>query len=154
MQITLLCVGKLKAQPFRDGVAEYAKRLGRYTTLKQVDVKEERGNQPVEIVLAREGERLLQALPNRAFAVALDPTGQTGTSEDLAKRLSSLALNGKSRIAFLIGGAFGLSDAVFARADIRLSLSRMTFPHELARLILVEQLYRAFTIQRGEPYHK
>ena len=117
-------------------------------------MKEERGNRPVEIVLAREGERLLQALPNQAFAVALDPTGQTSTSEDLAKRLSSLALNGKSRIAFLIGGAFGLSDAVLARANIRLSLSPMTFPHELARLILVEQLYRAFTIQRGEQYHK
>ena len=154
MQISLLCVGKLKSGPCRDGVAEYLKRLNRYATLSPVDVREERGKKPVETILDREGERLLRALPENAFAIALDPAGQTCSSEGLARRLSNLALDGKGRIAFLIGGAFGLSKAVLNRADWRLSLSPMTFPQELARLILVEQLYRAFTILRGEQYHK
>ena len=156
MQITLLTVGKCKEACFRTGAEIYAGRLKHYAALKQVAVREERAGSkiPVPEILSKEGERLLKALPAGAFVVVLDPAGQPCASEALSKRLSKLGLQGKNRIAFIIGGAFGLAPEVLHRAHWRMSLSPMTFPHELARLILLEQLYRAFTILRGEQYHK
>ncbi len=156
MQISLLTIGRCRTPYLQEGGMDYARRIGRYATLNHIEAKEERaaGGMPAAEIVRREGERLLQAIPQNAFVVALDPAGPTCCSEDLAERISQLGLQGKSRIAFVIGGAFGLASEVIQRADWRLSLSPMTFPHELARLILLEQIYRAFTILRGERYHK
>ena len=154
MQLALLTVGKCKQAPMQAAARDYADRLKHYVSLQQIEVREERGAAARAQVLEKEGQRLLQALPERTLVVALDPAGKTCTSKALAKRLSNLALSGQSRLAFLIGGAFGLSSDVLNRADWRLSLSPLTFPHELARVILLEQLYRAYTIIRGENYHK
>lgn len=156
MQITLLAVGKCRQAGFREAAEDYARRLKHYAAYEEIDVREARAaaHVPIEDVRRREGERLLEAVPANAHVVVLDPTGRPCTSEAFARRLSDLALAGKSRLAFLIGGAFGLSAAVRDRADWRLSLSSLTFPHELARVILLEQIYRAFTILRGEKYHK
>ena len=156
MQIVLLAVGRCRHAGFRSAADDYMRRLRHYATLQEIEIKEERAarNSSTDQVVQKEGERLLQALPDTAFAIALDPVGQTCTSEALAKRLSHWGMKGQSRLSFIIGGAFGLSPDVQKRANWRLSLSAMTFPHELSRVILLEQLYRAFTILRGESYHK
>ncbi len=156
MQITLLAVGRCRAAYLREGIDDYAQRIQRYATLNQMEIKEERagkGSVRAETI-RKEGQRLLQALPENSLAIALDPAGKTCTSEQLADRFAQLALQSRSRIAFFIGGAFGLAPEVINQAEWRLSLSPMTFPHELTRLILLEQIYRAFTILRGEKYHK
>jgi len=156
MRITVIAVGKCRKPYIREGVRDYSDRIGHYASLDQTEVAEERGSKGVDIahVVRREGERILKATPKDAFTIALDPGGKAAGSEDLARRLSDLGLSGRSRAAFWIGGAFGLAREVVQAADWRLSLSAMTFPHELARLILLEQVYRAFTIIRGESYHK
>ncbi|MDP6779044.1 MAG: 23S rRNA (pseudouridine(1915)-N(3))-methyltransferase RlmH [Candidatus Latescibacteria bacterium] len=156
MRILLVAVGRCREASIRDGVDDYARRLSHYASVKQVEVKAERARKgfPTGEILAREGRRLLQAIPDNAYTVALDREGESCGSEELSRKLARLGVGGKSRIAFVIGGAFGLGRSVIERADWRLSLSRMTFPHEMARLILVEQVYRALTIIRGEEYHK
>ena len=156
MEITLLTIGRCRTPYLQEGGTDYASRIGRYARLNHMEVKEERAAEGMSAseIVRREGERLLRAIPQNAFVVALDPAGQTCRSEDLAERISQLGLQGKSRIVIVIGGAFGLAPEVIRKSDWRLSLSPMTFPHELARLILLEQIYRAFTILRGERYHK
>ncbi len=156
MQITLLTVGKIKDACYRDAAQNYIKRLKHYVAYDEIEVREERGgkNARVSDIIEKEGHRLLHALHPDAVVVALGPSGKLCSSEALAKRLTHLRVQRKSRLIFLIGGPFGLASQVLSRADWHLSLSPMTFPHELARVILLEQLYRAFTIIRGENYHK
>ena len=155
MKILLLSVGKLRgllAAP----VAEFEGRAGRYFSLEVREVKEEPGtrSRPPELVMAEEGKRLLARLPAGYDLVALHRKGRSWSSDQLATYLDGLATRAAPGVAFAIGGAFGLSDEVLARANHLLSLSGMTLPHELARLVWTEQIYRAGTILRGEPYHK
>lgn len=154
MQIVLLTVGKCRQAGFRAAAQDYIQRLRHYATFSEIEIKEERATIPVADVLRKEGERLLQAIPGGAYVIVLDPSGQPCTSDAFANRLSGLALQGKGRLAFVVGGAFGLSEDVRNRAAWMLSLSAMTLPHELARVLLLEQIYRACTILRGEKYHK
>lgn len=157
--VTVLCVGKLKESYWRDAVAEYAKRLSAFCRFTVIEVDEERlpdapSAAQIAHTLEEEGKRLLSRIPRDALTVALCIEGKTVSSEMLSARLSSWALDGKSHIAFVIGGSFGLSDEVKNAATLRLSMSPMTFPHQLARVMLLEQIYRAFQIASGGKYHK
>jgi 23S rRNA (pseudouridine1915-N3)-methyltransferase len=159
LHIQLLTVGKLKERYLADGIAEYIKRLGPYAKVQMVEVPDERAPETMspaeeQQVKGKEGERLLAQLRSDTFVVALALDGQTLSSEQLAQQLDQLATYGRSQVAFVIGGSLGLSSEVLARADMRLSFGRMTLPHQLMRLVLVEQIYRAYKINRGEPYHK
>jgi len=146
MKIILVAVGKLKEKFLQDGVAEYLKRLRPFA---KVEIREVMECRTVE----EEGQKLLAQIPKDAFKFVLDVASVELTSENFAKKIAALSLHGKSDIAFVIGGAFGLSEEVKQVADFRLSLSPMTFTHQMTRLVLVEQIYRAFKINRGEPYH-
>ena len=159
MKINILCVGKVKEGFYRDAIAEYSKRLGRYCRLYITEVADEPApeNAPAALafrIKATEGERLMAKIRPDMYVIVLDIHGTRLSSEALAEKLDSLALSGSSDIAFVIGGSLGLSDAVLGRADLRLSFSDFTFPHQLMRVILLEQIYRSFKIIRGEPYHK
>ena len=158
MKIRIVAVGKLKEKYLREGVAEYEKRLAPFASVELLETREEyMAENPSEAqrqqALAKEGERLLRLVPERSFLIVLDVKGKLLSSEVLAKELASLALQGQSDLTFLIGGAFGLSPAVRERADLRISFSPMTFTHQMVRLLLYEQIYRAFKINRGEKYH-
>lgn len=146
MKITLVTIGKLKERFLIDGVAEYLKRIKIFAKIEIREIAECR-------TVEEEGEKLLAHVPKDSFLIVLDVAGSELTSEGLAEKISALNLRGISDITFLIGGAFGLSDTVRQAANFRLSLSQMTFTHQMARLIIVEQIYRAFKIIRGEPYH-
>ncbi|MGG5254458.1 23S rRNA (pseudouridine(1915)-N(3))-methyltransferase RlmH [Neobacillus sp. SM06] len=159
MNISIVTVGKLKEKYLKQGIEEYVKRLSAYAKLEMIEVADEKA--PEELsdlemaqVKQKEGERLLAKISTDAHVIALAINGKMQSSEELADSLDKLATYGKSKIAFVIGGSLGLSDEVLQRANEQLSFSRMTFPHQLMRLILVEQIYRAFRINRGEPYHK
>lgn len=159
MQITVVSVGKLKEKYLKEGIEEYSKRLSAYCKLQLVEVNDEKAPEELsaaemEQVKRKEGERILSQLKPDQYVIALAIEGQMWTSEKLSAELDRLALHGKSQVAFVIGGSLGLSDEVLKRADVHLSFSKMTFPHQLVRLILLEQVYRAFKISRGEPYHK
>ena len=159
MRITVVAVGRIKEKYWTDALAEYLKRLGRYakvTILEAEDEKTPDGASPKEeaAILAKEGERVLAKIPEDAYVIALAIEGKQLDSVELSKKLDRLALEGHSHIAFLIGGSLGLSGQVLSRADEKLSFSRMTFPHQLMRVILLEQIYRSFRISRNEPYHK
>lgn len=149
----------MKEKYFIQGIGEYAKRLGPYAKVTIIEVPDEKAPEnlsaaEVEQVKQAEGERLLKKLPANAFVIALAIKGKQMPSEDFAEKIRELATYGHSDIAFIIGGSNGLSDEVLLRADFQLSFSKFTFPHQLMRLILIEQIYRAFKIMRGEPYHK
>ena len=144
MKYTVVCVGKLKERFWKDACAEYTKRLGAYA---KVDIRE-------DVARNKEGAAILAALPLRAHVILLAIEGKERSSEELSTRLDDLMLRGNSDIAFVIGGSDGVSDAVRARADEMLSFGRITLPHNLARVVLLEQIYRACKISRGEPYHK
>ena len=146
MKITLVTVGKLKEKFLIDGVAEYLKRLRPFAKIEIREVAEQKS-------VAEEGKKILSQVPKENFIFVLDVAGEFLTSEDFAKKISDLGLSGVSEITFVIGGAFGLSEEVKSSADFRLSFSPMTFTHQMARLVLVEQIYRAFKINRNEPYH-
>ena len=157
--ITVLCVGRLKEKFYADACAEYQKRLARHCKLTLIELPEQRlpdDPSPASIAAAleREADALLEKLPRGGAVVALCVEGAERSSEQLAETLAGCAARGVSRVAFVIGGSFGLSERVKARADLRLSLSPMTFPHHLARVMLLEQLYRAYQIQTGAKYHK
>ncbi len=154
MNFHLLTVGKLRDRSIAALCSEYEKRLNRGGTLIIDEVREERGAGDDKRIIERECGRLREKIPHGAYVVALDPRGDSCSSEELAARFEHLALAGRSRLTFVIGGPLGLERQFVQSADWVLSLSRMTFPHELARLILLEQLYRADSITRGEPYHK
>ncbi len=155
MKLRLLCIGKLSEPFLREGAAEYAGRLGRYLPLEVVELKEEGGGKKADLrqIREREGERLLARMSAQSFVVVLDEKGRSFSSEGLSEVLGEKMLRGTAEVAFVIGGAYGLSDAVKARGDLLLSLSSLTFTHQMARLILLEQLYRGMTILRNEPYH-
>ena len=146
MKINLVTIGKLKEKFLVEGVEEYLRRIKNFA---KVDVREISECRTVD----EEGKKLLAQVPRDSFLIVLDVAGVELTSEQLAEKISALTLRGVSDITFLIGGAFGLSDEVRQAANFRLSLSKMTFTHQMARLIIVEQIYRAFKINRGEPYH-
>lgn len=159
MQIRIIAVGKIKEKYLQEGIAEYDKRLHPYAKVQIVEIPEEK--RPVAAspateaaAMQKEGDRILSAIPEGAFVVVLAVNGTLLSSEDLAREFGKWELAGKNQVAFVIGGDLGLSPAVGARADLRLSLSKMTFTHPMARLLLLEQVYRAFRILRGEPYHK
>lgn len=158
MKISIVCVGKIKEKYLTEGIAEFTKRLTLYCKLETIAIGEEKmpdNPSPAEKeqVLAKETERLINAIPASAHVVLLDLQGKEITSPQLAEMFDSLALAGKSHIAFVIGGAFGYTDALRKRADMRWSFSKLTFTHQMIRLMLVEQIYRAFKISRGEKYH-
>lgn len=158
MKITLVCVGRIKEKFLADGISEYAKRLSPFAKLNVIEIGEEKQREnPSEAERQRaiiaEGERLLKQIPKDAYIFVLDVKGKECTSEELAAKIDTLKNNGQGSIAFVIGGAFGLSDEVREAADERLSLSKLTFTHQMARFFLTEQIYRAFKISRGEKYH-
>ena len=146
MKINLVTIGKLKEKFLVEGVAEYLKRIKIFSKINVQEISECR-------TVEEEGRKLLAQVPRDSFLIVLDVVGEELTSEKFAEKISELNLRGVSDITFLIGGAFGLSEEVRQAADFRLSLSRMTFTHQMARLIIVEQIYRTFKINRGEPYH-
>lgn len=159
MNISIIAVGKVKEKYLTQGIEEFLKRLTPYAKVSINEIREEQAPEnlslsEMEQVKNKEGERILAAIKADQVVVALAIEGRNLSSEELAKQLDDYATYGKSNVAFVIGGSLGLADAVMKRADLKLSFSRMTFPHQLMRLILVEQIYRAFRINRGEPYHK
>lgn len=155
MKLRLLCVGRLAARWLQDGVADYSERVARYLPFATLELKEEKGGGKGEVERLKDGEgrRLLEKIPAHAFVIVLDERGRSLDSERFSELLGSHMLAGTQEVLLVIGGAYGLSSAVRERADLLLSLSAMTMPHQLARLVLVEQLYRALTILRHEPYH-
>ncbi|GAB4281164.1 MAG: 23S rRNA (pseudouridine(1915)-N(3))-methyltransferase RlmH [Coriobacteriia bacterium] len=154
MRISILAVGRLKERWWSQAADEYLKRLGPFARTEVLEVPDRDVSRQEDAAVAREGDDLLRALPEGAYVVALDSSGKERTSEELAAWLEQRMLGGVSHIAFVVGGAAGLDRRVVERADESLSLSAMTFPHQMARVILLEQLYRAFKIIRGEPYHR
>ncbi len=159
MKITVISVGKIKEKYFTAAIAEYAKRLSKYCKLEQVEVPDEKCPESLsekeEIqVKDKEGERILAKIPDQAYVIALAIEGKQLTSEALSDHIEKLGVSGKSHIVFVIGGSLGLAEAVLKRANYKLSFSKMTFPHQLMKVVLLEQVYRAYRIARGEPYHK
>jgi len=154
MRITVVAVGKLKERFWKEASEEYLKRLGGYADVRVVEIADRDPGRGEARALAEEGADVLRALPAAAHVIALDLGGVARTSEGFSAHLDELALDGRSSVAFVIGGSYGLSPDVLARADERLSLGAMTLPHNLARVVVLEQIYRAFRISRGEPYHK
>jgi 23S rRNA (pseudouridine1915-N3)-methyltransferase len=159
LNITIVTVGKLKEKYLKQGINEYVKRLGAYAKLEIIELADEKAPEvlsdlEMEQVKNKEGERILSKISSDHHVIALAIQGKMKSSEELADNLDKLATYGKSKVAFVIGGSLGLSDELMKRANETLSFSKMTFPHQLMRLILVEQIYRAFRINRGEPYHK
>ena len=159
MKITIVCVGKIKEKFYRDALAEYTKRLSRYCSLTIMEVADEKTKEQASetecaIIKDREGERILKSIRDDGYVIALAIDGKTLDSVELSEKIDRLGLSGKSNVYFVIGGSLGLSDAVMKRADYKLSFSRMTFPHQLMRVILLEQIYRSYRIINHEPYHK
>lgn len=157
--IKIVAVGKIKEKFFSDAIAEYSKRLGAYTKLQIIQVPDEKcpDAAPEAILLqikSREGRHILENLADKDYVITLEINGRKLSSEALANHMQMLRNTGHSDIAFVIGGSLGLSQEVSARADYKLSFSDMTFPHQLMRVILLEQIYRSFKISRNEPYHK
>ena len=158
MNINIVAAGKIKERYLAEGIAEFMKRLRPYAQVHILEISEEKMKEnpspaEKEKILSQEGERLLRQVPDGSYLIVLDVYGKESSSEELAARIDALGLQGQSNITFLIGGAFGLSREVRAAAKERLSFSRMTFTHQIVRLLLVEQIYRAFKINRGEKYH-
>lgn len=159
MKITLLTVGKLKEKFFREAVGEYEKRLSRYCRLEMKETIDEKTPEKAsetqrEQILQKEGERILRLVPEDAFVITLEIEGHKMSSESFAGEIERLGVSGISHIVFVIGGSLGLHRAVKKRADLAVSFSDMTFPHQLMRVILLEQIYRAYRMINGEPYHK
>jgi 23S rRNA (pseudouridine1915-N3)-methyltransferase len=159
VNISIVTVGKLKEKYLKQGIEEYLKRLTAYAKVEVIEVADEKAPEELsdiemQQVKQKEGERILAKISQDTHVIALAINGKMQSSEELAETLDKLATYGKSKIAFVIGGSLGLSEEVLKRANDKLSFSKMTFPHQLMRLILVEQVYRAFRINRGEPYHK
>ncbi|MGI8387409.1 23S rRNA (pseudouridine(1915)-N(3))-methyltransferase RlmH [Robertmurraya sp. P23] len=159
MNISLLTIGKLKEKYLKQGIDEYLKRLTAYAKVEVIELPDEKAPEQLseiemEQVKNKEGERLLAKISPDTYVIALAIEGKQRSSEELADMIDKLATYGKSKIAFVIGGSLGLSKDVLNRADEKLSFSKMTFPHQLMRLILLEQVYRAYRINRNEPYHK
>lgn len=159
MNISIISVGKLKEKYLKMGMDEYVKRLSGYAKIELIEVPDEKAPEELseaemELVKKKEGERILSKIPDGTYVYALAIEGKMKTSEEFAEGLEKLMTYGTSKIAFVIGGSLGLHKDVLNRADEKISFGRMTFPHQLMRLILLEQIYRGFRIMKGEPYHK
>ncbi|MHA9738967.1 23S rRNA (pseudouridine(1915)-N(3))-methyltransferase RlmH [Robinsoniella peoriensis] len=159
MKITLITVGKIKEKYFTDAIKEYAKRLSRYCKLEILELADEKtpdgASEAEEMqIKAKEGERILKSVKDNAYVFALAIQGKKMSSEDFADTINRLGIGGDSHLMFIIGGSLGLDDRVLKRADCLISFSDMTFPHQLMRVILLEQIYRAYRIIQNEPYHK
>lgn len=158
MKITIACVGKIKEKYLTAGIDEFTKRLTPFCKLEVVSINEERmpdNPSPAEKqqILEKETQRLLGIIPENSYVILLDVIGKQLSSPELAEKIDALALQGSSHITFVIGGAFGYTDALRKRADFALSFSKMTFTHQMIRLLLIEQIYRAFKISSGQKYH-
>ena len=159
MKITILTVGKIKEKYLRDAIAEYSKRLSRYAKLEIIEVADEKtpdsASETVETnIKNKEAERLLKYIRDDAYLITLEIKGKQLTSEELAQKIDTLGVQGTSHIIFAIGGSLGLGEEVLKRSNYALSFSKMTFPHQLMRVILLEQIYRSYRIISHEPYHK
>ena len=159
MNITIISVGKLKEKYLKLGIEEFSKRLAKYCKLDMIELDDEKGPESLSekdmlIVKDKEGKKILSKIKNNSYVIALAIDGKNLSSEELADTMSKLAVRGNSHITFIIGGSLGLSDEVLKRADYKLSFSKMTFPHQMMKLILLEQVYRAYRINNNEPYHK
>ena len=159
MKITIISVGKIKEKFYRDAIGEYSKRLSKYTTVSVVEVSDEKTKENLSEVeknkiLDEEGNRLLQKIPESAFVITLDILGKKLDSIEFSSFIENNMNQGNSHLVFVIGGSLGLADAVKKRGNYSLSFSDMTFPHQLMRVILLDQIYRGFRIMRNEPYHK
>ena len=159
MKITVITVGKIKEKYLKDAIAEYSKRLSRYCKLEILEVADEKTPDGAselveENIREKEGERILKLIKEDAYVITLEISGKMLTSEELADRIETLGIQGKSHLVFVIGGSIGLGREVLRRSDYALSFSKMTFPHQLMRVILLEQIYRSYRIINGEPYHK
>ena len=159
MKITFITVGKLKEAHLKAAVSEYGKRLGKYAKFDIIEVADEPAGEKMsqaeeQIAIAKEGERILKHVKENSYCIATAISGEALTSVQLADKIAKLSVSGHSHICFIIGGSLGLSSEVIKRADFLLSFSKMTFPHQLMRVMLAEQVYRAFRINNNEPYHK
>jgi 23S rRNA (pseudouridine1915-N3)-methyltransferase len=159
MKITVISVGKIKEKYFTGAINEYAKRLSKYCKLEQIEVSDEKAPENLSEkemiqVKDKEGIRILSKINDQAYVIALAIEGKQLTSEGLSDHIEKLGVSGKSHIVFVIGGSLGLSEDVLKRANYKLSFSKMTFPHQLMKVVLLEQVYRSYRIARGEPYHK
>ncbi len=159
MNINIICVGKVKESYYREALAEYLKRLSKYCKTEIIEVTDEQtpdgcSDKEAAIILQKEGDRILSKIALDSYVIATAIEGKILSSEQFASLIEDKGIRGVSRIAFIIGGSLGLSDEVKARADMLLSFSKVTFPHQLMRVILTEQIYRAYRIIKGEPYHK
>jgi 23S rRNA (pseudouridine1915-N3)-methyltransferase len=159
MKIKVITVGKLKEKYLKDGIAEYSKRITKFSKIEMIEVPDEKApdqlsDAQVEQVKNKEGERILSKIKDNEFLITLEIKGKMITSEELAKQISTWQVNGKSTLVFVIGGSNGLSKAVLDRSNYALSFSKMTFPHQLMKLVMLEQIYRAFKINNNESYHK
>lgn len=159
MKISILCVGKVKEKFYRDAIDEFSKRLSRYCKLEIIEVTDEKtpdqaSEAEVKQIKDKEGERLLKNIKDDAYVICLCIEGKQLDSEELSGKIQTLGVQGTSHIYFVIGGSLGLSEDVVSRANYKLSFSKMTFPHQLMRVILLEQIYRSYRIMNNEPYHK
>lgn len=159
MNINLISVGKIKEKYLKLGIDEFKKRLSKYCKLDIIELDDEKAPEnlsakEMEMIKDKEGKKILSKVKHNSYVIALAIDGKNLSSEELADTISKLAVRGNSHITFIIGGSLGLSDEVLSRANYKLSFSKMTFPHQLMRLVLLEQVYRAYRINNGEPYHK
>ena len=159
MKIKVVTVGKLKEKYLKDGIAEYSKRISRFAKFEMIELADEKtpdkaSESENQKILEIEGQRILSKVGDRDFVIVLAIEGKTFSSEEFSKQLEEASIKGFSTLTFIIGGSLGLSSAVKNRANLSVSFGRLTLPHQLMRLVLVEQIYRAFTIQQGSPYHK
>ena len=159
MKITIITVGKIKEKYLRDAIAEYSKRLSKYCKMEIIEVADEKTPENAsetmnETIKSREAERIFKYLKDDAYVITLEIQGKQMTSEELAEKIEKLGIQGTSHLIFVIGGSLGLGKKVLERSDYALSFSKMTFPHQLMRVILLEQIYRSYRIIKKEPYHK
>ena len=159
MRISIICVGKIKEKYLKLGIDEFTKRLSKYCKLEIIELDDEKAPENLSdkemlMIKEKEGKKILSKIKDNAHVIALAIDGKNLSSEELAHNINNLGVRGTSHIVFVIGGSLGLSDEVLKRANYKLSFSKMTFPHQLMRLILLEQVYRAYRINSGEPYHK
>ena len=158
MKVTLICVGKVKEKFYRDAIKEYEKRLGAYIKLNTIEISDEKvkveNDSEIALVMEKEGNNILSKIKDNQYVITLEILGKNLSSEEFSSKIDNLMLTGKSDIALVIGGSYGLSDSVKKRSDFALSFSRMTFPHQMMRVVLLEQVYRAYRIITGASYHK
>lgn len=159
MNINIIAVGKIKEKYIKEGIAEFSKRLSRYASLKIIEINDEKApenlsDKEMEMIKDKEGSKIIEKISQNAYVISLTIEGKQISSEGLSEKIGEIMLGGQSDITFIIGGSLGLSNEVVSKSHYQLSFSKMTFPHQLMRLILLEQVYRSFRIMKGEPYHK